>query len=327
MLTQMRVFLTFLRLLVFPVHQSLDYDYPISRGLWQPPLTLMGVGVIVAMMILVVKLRRRWPIIAFGLAWVVITFSINMAPRSNVIFEHKLYLISFGFFLAVVVFLSAIIRQPKVLTGVLIAIVAVLAVTSFQRNFVWRNSVTLWEDEIIKFKKQRAFANLGQAYIDVDRYQEALMALNVAIFMRPDDYVSYYNRGEAYHRLGQYQAALQDFSKVIGEKEDLTPLYVSTLVNRAAIFISTQQYVRAKRDLDQAQRSAPGDVAVYKDRAYCLLDMGMRHEAFKDFQTALRLDPDDSRLALQYRTLLVFDAIEKTLGFDLDELRGVFLSV
>ena len=324
MLTQMRVFLTFLRLLVFPVHQSLDYDYPISRGLWQPPLTFMGIGVITAMMVLVVKLRRSWPIIAFGLAWVLITFSINMAPRSNVIFEHKLYLISFGFFLAAAVFLSAMIRQPKVLTGVMITIVAVLTLTSYQRNFVWRNNVTLWEDEIIKFKKQRAFANLGQAYIDVARYQEALMALNVAIFMKPDDYVSYYNRGEAYHRLGQYQAALQDFSKVITEKADLTPLYVSTPVNRSSLFISTQQYARAKRDLDQAQRSDPGDVAVYKDRAYCWLDMGRRPEAFRDFQNALRLDPNDARLALQYRTLFMFDAIEKTLGFDLDEWRGIF---
>jgi len=36
LLTQFRVILTYLRLLIFPVHQNLDYDYPISHSLWEP---------------------------------------------------------------------------------------------------------------------------------------------------------------------------------------------------------------------------------------------------------------------------------------------------
>ena len=92
-----------MRLLVLPVHQNLDYDYPASTGLLHPPLTLVGAGVILCFIIfLIFKLRRNFPLIAFGLAWILITFSINLAPRLNVIFEHKLYLISFGFFLVLV---------------------------------------------------------------------------------------------------------------------------------------------------------------------------------------------------------------------------------
>ena len=111
-LTQMRVLLTFLRLLVLPVHQNLDYDYPASTGLLHPPLTLIGMGVIAGFIFLVIKLRRRAPLIAFGLAWGLITFSINLVPRANVIFEHKLYLISFGFFLAAVAALSVLVPEP-----------------------------------------------------------------------------------------------------------------------------------------------------------------------------------------------------------------------
>jgi tetratricopeptide (TPR) repeat protein len=324
LLTEMRVFLTFLRLLVLPIHQSLDYNYSISKGILQPPLTLMGIGVITVMMVLVIKLRRRWPVIAFGLAWVLITFSINMVPRSNVIFEHKLYLISFGFFLAAVVFLSTVIRQQRILTGVLIAIIAVLAITCFERNLVWRNSLTLWEDEVSKSHKQRAYANLGQAYIEVARYQDALVILNKAIAMKPDDYISYYNRAVVYHHLGQYQSAYNDFSKVVSAKSDVTPLYVETLVNRSSLFVSTQQFGWAIQDLDRAQKADPGCVEVYKDRAYCLLKMGRRYESFGDFQSALRLDPDDTRLGLQYRSLLMYDAIEKTLGFNMESFRKVF---
>ena len=53
-LTQMRVFLTFLRILVLPIHQNLDYDYPASWGFLHPPLTLIGAGVITGIMFLII---------------------------------------------------------------------------------------------------------------------------------------------------------------------------------------------------------------------------------------------------------------------------------
>ncbi len=142
--------MTFLRLLVLPIHQNLDYDYPASTGFFHPPLTLVGLCVIGCIVWLTIKLRRSFPLVSFGLAWMLITFSINLAPRSNVIFEHKLYLISFGFFLAGVVALSVLVRNRWTLAKILWCLIAVLAIVSFQRNKVWANELTLWEDSIKK---------------------------------------------------------------------------------------------------------------------------------------------------------------------------------
>ena len=58
-LTQMRVFLTFLRLLILPINQNLDYDYPLSSGLFNPPLTFVGLCLIGFIAFLILKLRKQ----------------------------------------------------------------------------------------------------------------------------------------------------------------------------------------------------------------------------------------------------------------------------
>ena len=174
-LTQMRVFLTFLRLLILPVNQNVDYDYPLSTGLLNPPLTLVGLCLIGFIVFLIFRLRKQWPLIAFGLAWILITFSINTAPRVNVIFEHKLYLISFGFFLATVCALSTIIKDRKILFGLLITLIAVLSLVSYKRNQVWKNELTLWNDVVGKSPhKARAYLSRGFAYFNQGKFVRGL---------------------------------------------------------------------------------------------------------------------------------------------------------
>jgi tetratricopeptide (TPR) repeat protein len=368
LLTEMRVFLTLLRLLVFPINQNFDYDYPLSAGLFQPPLTFVGLCVIGLTVFLVVKWRRSRPIVAFGLSWVLITFSINLVQRANVIYEHKLYLISFGFFLSAVIFLFQSIKQRGIFIGLLIALVIALTVTSFQRNAVWKDSVTLWEDVLKKAKKQRAYAYLGLAYLETNRYRDAVLLLNTAISRKPDDCASYVNRGWAYYRLGQPDAALKDLNRALdmnpdyylgrlkralvyqglgrfkaafedvskavdmrpevqnayvdrgvlylmqGKVEDalqdfgralrIAPFDLEALVNRSIVYLSQQRYDLALKDLDQAEHEDPTCVAVYKNRAICLLNMGRVREALRDFQISMRLDPADTRIALQYKQLL-----------------------
>jgi len=232
-LTQMRVFLTFLRLLILPMNQNLDYDYPVSTDFFNPPLTMVGLCVVGFMVFLIFKLRHRWPLIAFGLAWILITFSINIVPRANVIFEHKLYLISFGFFLTSICALSMIIKDRKILIGLLITLIAVLSVVSYNRNQVWKNEETLWEDVTRKSPhKARAFDGLGVAYAKEGQFERAFLAFNKAIEIKPDFAEGYNNRGNAYRHQGNYTQALIDFNKAIA----LEPNYFQAYVNRAEVY-------------------------------------------------------------------------------------------
>ncbi len=248
-LTQMRVFLTFARLLVFPVGQNLEYDYPLSTGIFSPPLTFVGMVLMGTMAVLVFWLRRNFPLIAFGMAWMLITFSINMVPRPNVIFEHKMYLISFGFCAAAVGTLYLLIKNQKTLAKLLVLMIVVLSVFSFARNQTWRNELVLWEDIVKKSpEKSRSWANLGRVYGNMGRFDEAIGMLNKAIAMDPTDDVSYMNRGVLYGQKGDYDQALRDLTKAI----EMDPTYLSKFVKRAWIYTQQHNDKAAQADLSHA---------------------------------------------------------------------------
>ncbi len=289
-LTQMRVFLTFVRLSIFPVGQNVDYDYPMSTGLLHPPLTLIGICLISGIVFLIVRLCRSLPLVSFGLAWMLITFSINLAPRSNLIFEHKLYLISFGFFLVTVTVLSMLIRQKTILLGLFVCMIAVLSMVSFERNQVWKDRITLWEDVVKKSPgKMRGYVSLGMAYMKDHRYAEAMRVFSKGISVNPEEYRNYIFRGDTYYALGKNDEALNDFNKAIAIKPKLSLIYTK----RAKVYKEQKNYEAAFIDLQRAISFQPNDSSAYMDRGMLWMEQGHANEALKDLQQALKIDPYD----------------------------------
>jgi hypothetical protein len=105
-LTSLNVIWTYIRLLFLPIHQNLDYDYPIARTLFEFPtlLSFMGHIAVVSAAFWLYK-KKRWLLIPFGVAWFYIGLSPvqSFVPIIDVIFEHRLYMPSIGFFIAFVV--------------------------------------------------------------------------------------------------------------------------------------------------------------------------------------------------------------------------------
>jgi len=105
-LTSLNVIWTYIRLLFLPIHQNLDYDYPIAKTLFEFPTLLSFVGhiVVVSAAFWFYK-KKRWLLIPFGVAWFYIGLSPvqSIVPIIDVIFEHRAYMPSIGFFLAFVV--------------------------------------------------------------------------------------------------------------------------------------------------------------------------------------------------------------------------------
>lgn len=300
-LTQLRVLLTFIRLLFFPIHQNLDYDYPVSSGLLHPPLTLLGLCVVVGSIVMVIKFRRALPLLSLGLAWMLITFSINLAPRTNIIFEHKMYLISFGFFIGVVAALTVVIRNRGTLIKFLFCIIAVLAFLSFQRNKVWANELSLWED-CIKYSphKARVNASLGRVYGTLGRYDEAIYYLSRAIDIKPD-IISFENRGVIYSEKGQYTQALHDLDRSL----TLDPGYFPIYLKRAWVYQILHNYQASFADLDHAIALNQYYEDAYLQRGMLWAQLGRPQEAVQDFQHVLNIDPANSEAA-QYKTYCLF---------------------
>ena len=101
--TQLRVIVTYLRLLVLPVGQRLEYDYPVYRTLFTPQVAC-SLLLLVALLLLAVRLWRRSgrlagerPVTAaslrlasFGMFWFFLTLTVesSIIPIADVIFEQ-----------------------------------------------------------------------------------------------------------------------------------------------------------------------------------------------------------------------------------------------
>ncbi|MBI4689826.1 MAG: tetratricopeptide repeat protein, partial [Nitrospirae bacterium] len=142
--------------------------------------------------------RSDTSFIAFGILWFFITLSVesSIIPIKDVIFEHRLYLPSIGFITAfsMVVFHYGS-RLPLVTGHALLAvIIIVLSIATYQRNLVWKDKISLWEDVIIKSPlKDRAHNNLGDVYYNKGWIDKAIEHYRIALKIRPDYPDAHYN--------------------------------------------------------------------------------------------------------------------------------------
>ena len=76
----------------------------------------------------------------------------------------------------------------------------------------WKRCTELFPQE------QFGWRNQGIAFLVSKKYNQALVSLNKEIAVKPNEGVSYFQRGECYFLMGQYDTALADFTKA-KEKE------------------------------------------------------------------------------------------------------------
>jgi hypothetical protein len=117
LMTQMRVVVTYVRLIFFPAGQNLDYDYPVYHSFFDPSVFFSFVFLALLAGLGVYFLRRAkreasgpgspdfppiapfyYRLAAFGIFWFFLALSVESSfiPIVDVIFEHRVYLPSVG---------------------------------------------------------------------------------------------------------------------------------------------------------------------------------------------------------------------------------------
>jgi hypothetical protein len=102
LLTQARVVLYYLTLLAYP-HPSrlnLDYDFPISKTMVDPPTTLLSILIIIAVIGYSVWVAKKRPVLSYFTLW----YFGNLVIESSIfplemVYEHRLYLPAVGPFI------------------------------------------------------------------------------------------------------------------------------------------------------------------------------------------------------------------------------------
>jgi tetratricopeptide (TPR) repeat protein len=314
--TQFRVLGTYLRLLVFPVNQTLDYDHPVYSTFFTPPVFfsfLLLAAFFGAALFLVLAtrwagssstFRARLPsclvdpaarLVAFGICWFFLALSVesSFVPIVDVLVEHRLYLPSVGIaaaFAAALYLLAGNLSRPigaKLLALVSLALVMTLGFATWQRNHVWGNAVRLWTDVVEKSpNKGRASNNLGVALEQAGRRTDAFRMMSRAIEVEPGYYKAYYNLADLYLIGDRPDDALPLLQAAIRLQPQFTEAYVKlgAALMRGGRFRDVIAFL--EQNLDRVKEEP--EARFYLGAAYAFL--GNRQAAMRELDMLTRFD-------------------------------------
>jgi cytochrome c-type biogenesis protein CcmH/NrfG len=224
-LTQFRVVLYYVTLLIYP-HPSrlnLDYDFLISKTIFDPPTTLLSILIVAGLIGYSIWMARKRPVLSFFILW----YFGNLVIESSIfplemVYEHRLYLPAIGPF---VLFGLLTMRGREKLKGrvfgalgwsLLFFIIIFLSMGTYQRNGLWNNQIEFWNDCIKKSpQKERVHHNLGYVYLELGRLDEAKEKFEEASRLNPHYALSMYNLGLVFYKKGLLDEAIVHYKKAI----------------------------------------------------------------------------------------------------------------
>jgi tetratricopeptide (TPR) repeat protein len=273
LVTQFRVIVTYIRLLFMPINQNLDYDYPVYSSLLTAEVLLSFILLVcIAAFGIYLLYRSRNSVsnaklVSFGIFWFFITLSVesSIIPIEDVIFEHRLYLPSIGFFIAVSAFILMIsdkLKEKRIAAGRAIiplfaVIIVVLTGTTYARNQIWKDPVVLWKDIVSKSPgKARPHNNLGKAYWEKGLKDKAFEQYSIAVKIDPMFPQALTNIANMYRERGQLNRALQHYQMAI----ILSPTYTNAHFNLGLLYLQKGDTLNAYNSFRQILEINPSDV-------------------------------------------------------------------
>jgi len=154
LMTESRVLVLYVGLLFVPAISKLALfydDFPVSRSLFEPATTMAAIGLIVACTASAMLLRRRFPWWSFAVLWFLVGHSMESTfIMLELIHPHRNYLAYLGPMLACVVGLVKVLGglRPALSAAAVLAVVAMLAGTTFLRAYQWQNPILLAAYEV-----------------------------------------------------------------------------------------------------------------------------------------------------------------------------------
>lgn len=301
LLTQARVVVTYLRLLVLPVGQNIDYDYPLSRS---PDLAVVASAVALAALLgagvwLARAGRSRASphalVAGFGILFFFLALSVESSfiPIRDLIAEHRLYLPSVGAFLAAGAGIAAgaerlrqrSSRLAAVPVAALAALVLLLGVATWSRNQLWADPVALWSDAAAKSPgKLRPLLNWAGALRKRGDRQAALQVSLRGLSLPPTDSEEFLAQGNVYRQIGD----LRNARLMLEESLRLRPDFGHALMTLGIVAWDEGDRVAARGLFQRAVDAAPLLGPAHLRLAIALHEAGEVERAIEEFELFVR---------------------------------------
>lgn len=193
-------------------------------------------------------------------------------------------------------------RRAKAFLPALAALAAVSAVLSFltvKQTEVWKNTITLWTQEIKAYPAFiEGYMARGRHNVILGKYQDALPDLNMVMQLTSSKTAlqgAYFYRGLVYSNTGMIEDGIDDLTIVL----IFDPTDRLAYKNRAMAYMKTGEYLKGIADFEKA--ASLGEAPSYLDLGMAYLQLGDKEKAYINLKKAVQLG--DSKALEQLKVL------------------------
>ena len=303
LLTEPRVILFYISLLLYPMPNRLcfEHDIPLSISLFTPLSTILSIVAILLALCLTVRGARKWPFISFC----IIFFFLNHLIEASVfpieiIFEHRNYLPSMLFFAPIAILLLKgieLFSSRKALQALLIIFLILVPIgwghSTFVRNMAWKTDESLYLDCVEKYPDlARPHNNLGSVYGKKHLYQKAIDEYLIALSKKNDNNLVanawiYHNLGSIYQKLGKDEKAMFYYDQAFR----FQPLFSPSHINKGIILMKNDHYDKAESEFRKAIKGNKNLVLAYGNLGFLLIATGQTDEGIINLKKAVEKNP------------------------------------
>ena len=328
-------FISYLIQVIAPHDLSILYPYPAELNFYH----WLSFGLIILLLAgFLYFIVKKYPFITtqkiylFGFLFFVVNIFLvlQILPVGDAIMADRYTYVSYiGLFIIIGFFFERLALKFKnyrsIIYGALGIYLLVLAIFTYERTNIWRDSFTLWKETIKNYPSAVAYVNLGlakekvnieEAYRDFKKaseidsnyalawhnmgavqlpgkhYDIAIQYLNRAISLNPKYVNSYGARGEAKFNVGDYQGAIEDYNQFILHFQGHPGVYFM----RGQAKHNLKDYKSAIEDFTKAievgtKAGSPNVYLYYNQRGITKVRDEQFDSAMEDYKKALGIAP------------------------------------
>ena len=236
LLTETRVLIKYIKMLIVPVGQSVYHDIDVSTS-FMDPRVLISVVLLAGIALLTVFLakseNKEHKIASFFSVWFFVTLlPTTIIPLNDILQENRGYLAGLSFAVIIALLIGYLMKKVKEGMGrlifplCLIFLIIVYSVATVNRNRVWHDELTLWSDVLEKYPKAyKAYYSLGRVYMEQGNIEKALSYFNKTIEIYPFMYQAYNRIGIIYGERRDAANAIKWFNSAIKIRPDFHKAY------------------------------------------------------------------------------------------------------
>jgi Flp pilus assembly protein TadD len=210
--------------------------------------------------------------------------------------DRYFYIPSIGLFIAIVFGLADIAERRRIAPGLSAAmanvVLVVLAIVTNAQIHLWRDSFTLFEHTLAVTPPNPLIEyDLGVAFAESNRYDEAAPHFEKAVQLRPNDYmpllymgITRFYQDRLPEAIEYAQAAIRSWTDS-GRAHDLLGMALAKQNRNEA----------ALDEMRRAVELAPKDGDIRNDLGLALAQLGRIPEAIDEFHEAVRLNPHSAQ--------------------------------